>query len=87
MEPKKKKNGADRSRRIIFSGVGVMWVILLIFLLSLFIDAYGYRFPSESWFNPTASAIVATNQHVATLIAQTDVAVTEQFIMTRTALP
>ena len=41
---------------------------------------------SDYW-SPTVTAIVATNNAVATLLEQTDVAATEQFIMTSTARP
>lgn len=85
MEYKKKKNGADHSDRRIFIGIGITCVIGVFVLLMLF-NAFTTCGCSPS-FNPTVTSIVATNNAVATLIEQTDIAATEQFMMTRTALP
>jgi hypothetical protein len=44
---------------------------------------YGY----DMGFNQTSTSIIATNDRVATLIMQTQVAATEQFNATNTPLP
>jgi hypothetical protein len=86
MEHKKKKNGVDRSHRIRFA------FILIIFTSVLFMGCgiwANFPFPhnNEAGFNQTATSIIATNDRVATLIMQTDVVATKQFMLTGTALP
>jgi hypothetical protein len=83
MEYKKKKNGADHSHRNIFIGIGIACAIglfVLMYVYSAFtMCAYGID------FDQTASAIESMDNDLRIFI--TDVAPTEQFILTSTALP
>ena len=82
---KKKKNKSDRSDRIIFTGIGITCLIGLFMLVWLYLDLTTCHFGAD--FGITMTSIVATNQHIATLVQQTDIAITEQFMLTGTALP
>lgn len=85
MENKKKNNDGDRLDRKIFIGMGTACLIGLFVLLLLFqaLTTCGCEVYDES----IRTSIAATNNAVYTLLAQTDVAATEQFMLTSTALP
>ena len=78
------KNGTNQWRFRVMALIGAVFVLILLtgcLLLNMFASPY------ESSFNRTATSIVATNDHVATLISQTQAAATEQFMLTGTTLP
>jgi hypothetical protein len=81
---KKRKNGVDRSDRIIFTGIGITCLIGLFVLMYLFNAFTGGCEPVDY---DTVTAIVATNNHILTVLAETDAVATEQFLATSTALP
>jgi hypothetical protein len=81
------KEWVDRSDRIIFTGIGITCLIGRFVLMYLFQSYFLCACQAHDTFEKTATSIVATNNAIATLIQQTNVAATEQFIMTSTALP
>jgi hypothetical protein len=84
MEHKKKKNEPDRSDRNVFIGIGITCLIGLFVLLYAF-NAFT-RPNGDSDFGKTTTAIVATNNAVATLLEQTKIAATERSNVTSTAI-
>lgn len=68
---------------MLIAGVLVLVLLLGIVILSNMIIQREMSRP----FDQTATAIVATNNYLVILIDETQVAATEQFIMTSTALP
>jgi hypothetical protein len=87
MAHKKKKNGADQSRRNLMIRIGIVCLLALFFIWLLFKALMVCGCSDPDAFNQTMTAVVATNDHVATLIMQTNVAATEQFNVTNTPLP
>src|SRR5690349_14915192 len=85
MEHQKKKNDDRQSRRNVFVLIAIILILLLLwglgFVATMPID-YGY----DRGFNQTATSIFATNNAVATLLEQTDVAGTEKSNATSTAI-
>lgn len=79
-----KRKNDDRPDRNIFIGIGIVCVIGLVVLLVLF---NLFTCPCKPAGNDTVTAIVATNDHIATLLMQTSVAATEWFNATNTPLP
>jgi hypothetical protein len=86
MEHKKKKNGADHSHRNIFILVVIALILLLLWGLG-FVATMPINYGYDMGFNQTSTHIFATNNAVATLLAQTSVAGTQQFNVTNTPLP
>jgi hypothetical protein len=85
MEHQKKKRGVDRSDRNIFIGIGIVCLIGVFVLMYAF-NALTVCGCSRVNFE-LETAIVATNDHISTLLAQTEIAGTEQFNATNTPLP
>jgi len=78
MEYKKKKNDDPQSQRN---------ALILIAIFLLLVWMIGFVLFLQRPFSQTATPLLSTNPVVITLIVQTSVAGTEQFLLTSTALP
>jgi hypothetical protein len=86
MEYKKKKNKRSAQDQCLFVVIVIVLIMALLFGLGLV--AYLSIAPrNDMVFSQTATNLLATNNAVAELIEQTNIAATEQFILTGTALP
>lgn len=84
MEYKKKKNESRAQNQKPF--VVLVLILILAMIVGLVLIMILTPTPYQV-FQKTATAIVATNNAVHTLLAQTEIAATQQFAMTSTARP
>lgn len=88
-EHKKKKNDSKTQDQKRFMVIACILILVLLFgcgLLLVMLIPFGPA-PHDGGFSHTWTSIAVTNQHLSTLIVQTDVAATEQFMLTGTVLP
>lgn len=86
MEYRKKKNESRAEDQKRFIVIATLLILVLLFGLGLLV--YMIVVPRDDMgFNQTATNLLATNPAVITLLVETEIAATEQFIMTSTVRP